>query len=157
MLETKGKAVARPSNKAGGDDAASKVVTKPDVSSDNPPKDRFDTLRIKSIPASHTREIIEVMVQNEFLSKPRIHSLCKHLKDFCATITFPDEDYGFPTKQLPIVLEARQLRLDAPVFQYDDDFLGLTTFYNPAPDLPVDAEYVAVHSVKSITNKNVVS
>ncbi|KAK6604577.1 ankyrin repeat-containing protein [Botrytis cinerea] len=94
-------------------------------------KDRPDTIRIKNIPVTYTREVVEIIVQREFRSKPKIRSLALHTKGYhCATVTFPEEDYGFPTEQLPKVILDRQSRSDVPQIQYDADFLNFTTLYN---------------------------
>ncbi|KAJ8059584.1 hypothetical protein OCU04_011239 [Sclerotinia nivalis] len=111
-----------------------------------PKKDRPDTIRIRNIPITYTSEVVEIIVQKEFCSKPRIHSLALHTKEyFCATVTFPDEEYGFPTEQLQKVYQERQSRLGAPEIQYDADFFGFTTLYNASSErLQVDIEYVCL-------------
>ncbi|KAF7855407.1 hypothetical protein EAF04_010150 [Stromatinia cepivora] len=111
-----------------------------------PKKDRPDTIRIKNIPITYTSEVVKIVVQKEFRSKPRIHSLALHTKEYlCATVTFPAEECGFPTKQLPRVIQARQSRPGAPEIQYDADFLGFTTLYNASSErLRVDIDIVAV-------------
>ncbi|KAF7946176.1 hypothetical protein EAE96_009179 [Botrytis aclada] len=109
-------------------------------------KDRPDTIRIKNIPVTYTREVVEIIVQKEFGSKPKIQSLALHTKEYlCATVTFPEEEYGFPTEQLPKVISARQSRPDAPQIQYDADFLNLTTLYNASSErMQADVDIVAV-------------
>jgi len=106
-------------------------------------KDRPDTIRIKNIPITYTRRVVETILQKEFCSKPWIHSLTPHSKEYlCATVTFPDEECEFPTRQVPIVIQARQSHPDAPEMQYDSDFLGLTTLYNAVSEgLQADVEY----------------
>ncbi|RAL65479.1 hypothetical protein DID88_001045 [Monilinia fructigena] len=133
MTSGKGKAVAR---------SAEPDLEK--ISSNLPTKDRPDTIRIKSIPVRYTTELLEMIIQKEFGSKPRIHSLALHTKDYlCATATFPDEDFGFPTEQLPKVIQARQSHLSAPEIQYDADFLGFTALYNSEKS-KADVDIVAV-------------
>ncbi|KAA8571420.1 hypothetical protein EYC84_001423 [Monilinia fructicola] len=133
MKSEKGKAAAR---------SAESDVEK--ISSNPPTKDRPDTIRIKSIPIRYTTDLVEMLIQNEFGSKPRIHSLALHTKDYlCATATFPDEDFEFPTKQLPKVIHERQSHRSAPEIQYDADFLGFTTLYNSEKS-KVDVDIVAV-------------
>ncbi|ESZ90971.1 hypothetical protein SBOR_8634 [Sclerotinia borealis F-4128] len=131
----KGKGVARPTD-SGSDEVPPSLLT----------KDRPDTIRIKNIPITYTREIVEMVIKTEWRSAPRIHSLALHTKEYLyATVTFPDEEFGFPTTQLPAVIKARQSRPDAPEIQYDADFLGLTTLYNASSErLPVDVDIVAV-------------
>lgn len=109
-------------------------------------KDRPDTIRIKNIPVTYTREVVEIIVQREFRSKPKIRSLALHTKGYhCATVTFPEEDYGFPTEQLPKVILDRQSRSDVPQIQYDADFLNFTTLYNANSEgLQADVEYVYI-------------
>ncbi|KAM0138754.1 hypothetical protein ACHAO1_003353 [Botrytis cinerea] len=109
-------------------------------------KDRPDTIRIKNIPVTYTREVVEIIVQREFRSKPKIRSLALHTKGYhCATVTFPEEDYGFPTEQLPKVILDRQSRSDVPQIQYDADFLNFTTLYNANSEgLQADVDIVAV-------------
>ncbi|KAI9642688.1 hypothetical protein NHQ30_008419 [Ciborinia camelliae] len=133
----KGKGVARRS-----DSGSDKIPPPPPP----PAKDRPDTIRIKNIPMTYTREVVEIVIQQEFCSKPRIHSLALQTKEhLCATVTFPDEEHGFPTEQLPKVIQARQSRPGAPEIQYDADFLGLTTLYNAGSErFKVDVDIVAV-------------
>ncbi|TGO63853.1 hypothetical protein BCON_0010g00180 [Botryotinia convoluta] len=109
-------------------------------------KDRPDTIRIKKIPVTYTRDVVEIIVQKEFRSKPKIQSLALHTSEhFCATVTFPEKEYGFPTEQLPKVILARQSRSDAPDIQYDADFLNFTTLYNASSErLQADVDIVAV-------------
>ncbi|KAF5868486.1 putative ankyrin repeat-containing protein [Botrytis fragariae] len=116
------------------------------ISQPSATKDRPDTIRIKKIPATYSGEIVEMIVQGEFGSKPKIHSLALHDREhLCATVTFPEEEYGFPTKQLQKVTIARQSRSDAPEIQYDADFLNFTTLYNASPErLQADVDIVAV-------------
>ncbi|KAF7908100.1 uncharacterized protein EAF01_003855 [Botrytis porri] len=109
-------------------------------------KDRPDTIRIKNIPVAYTEKVLEVIVQEEFRSKPKIRSLALHTREhLCATVTFPDEEYGFPTEHLPKVILARQSHSDVPEIQYDADFLNFTTLYNASSEgLQADVDIVAV-------------
>ncbi|TEY36167.1 hypothetical protein BOTCAL_0563g00030 [Botryotinia calthae] len=109
-------------------------------------KDRPDTIRVKNIPSQHPREFVEILVQREFHSKPKIHSLALHDREnLCATVTFPGEDYGFPMEQLPKVILARQSSSDVLKIQYDADFLSFTTLYNArSVGLQADVEYVYI-------------
>lgn len=120
-------------------------------------KDRPDTIRIRNIPVTYTREVVEIIVQKEFRSKPKIHSLALHMREhLCATVTFPEEEFGFPTEQLPKVILARQSRPDAPEIQYDADFLNFTTLYNASSErLQADVEYVYILFTRLVLMTNV--
>ncbi|TGO67667.1 hypothetical protein BOTNAR_0037g00030 [Botryotinia narcissicola] len=109
-------------------------------------KDRPDTIRIRNIPVTYTREVVEIIVQKEFRSKPKIQSLALHMREhLCATVTFPKEEFGFPSEHLPKVILARQSRPDAPEIQYDADFLNFTTLYNASSErLQADVERVLI-------------
>ncbi|CAD6445347.1 9c06afb1-543f-4728-b364-646f092bdf2d [Sclerotinia trifoliorum] len=116
----------------------------PSPKSGLPVKDRPDTIRIENIPKAYTIEQVQDIVEKDFGSKPRIHSLALSTEDYlCATVTFPDEECGFPLEKLQKLKHLSHP--DAPKIAYDADFLHFTTLYNASPkSSEVHVDIVAV-------------
>ncbi|PQE26720.1 ankyrin repeat-containing protein [Rutstroemia sp. NJR-2017a BVV2] len=111
------------------------------------PKNRPDTIRIKNIPISYTKDVVKLVIGDAFKSTPLIHSLAPYSKDYlCATVTFPEEkDLEYPTKRLPAIRQAHQQKPGKADFQYDVDFFNFTPLWDAAfGDKEVIVDIVAV-------------
>ncbi|KAM3072526.1 hypothetical protein ACMFMG_009322 [Clarireedia jacksonii] len=110
-------------------------------------KTRPDTIRIKNIPISYTKDVVRLVIGDAFKSTPLIHSLAPYSKDYlCATATFPDvNDFEYPTKKLPDIRQTHQLKPGKADFQYDADFFNLTPLWDAGfGDKEVVVDIVAV-------------